>query len=395
VVSFGAVAWLAARLARTLGGSSAEATLAAVVLLLCPGLAFWAGAGLETTFYAALLLAAVLAFAQDTERGDLFAAALMLVASLTRTEGPVWGLALVLLRARTSWRTPRRLAPWLAFVVPYATFFAWRATYFGQWVPNPVLFKSTLTVEGGAQSVLVPFVEAWWPWLVLAVVGVARTRRWLPAVLVLLSVPVFATATTTAHDATTMSFFDRYLLPVVPLVVVLAVEPLSALLKRTRAGGGAAVATLLAWLAFNPFVNVREVGSMTLSVSKNVRPATRELADWLETQGAKYHVALGDVGYVGYRFHGTVEDLYGLNDPTYTRGCRGKLECWADELMARRPDAFVFVMRGDEVAHDVERTVSRHRDFGAEYLRTREFRAGDNPWAFVVFERVSPARRSP
>jgi hypothetical protein len=249
-----------------------------------------------------------------------------------------------------------------------------------------VLFKSTLTVEGGAQSVLVPFVETWWPWLALAAIGAVRTRRWVPAWVALLAVPVFATATTTAHGATTMSFFDRYLLPVVPALIVLAVEPLDALLHRSRLAGLIAIAAVLTWTAFNPMVNVREVGSMALSVSLKVRPATRALAQWLESQGPGFHVALGDVGFVGDHFHGTLDDLYGLNDTVYTRGCRGNLDCWSNDLLARRPDAFVFVMKGDESAHTVEQHIMNHPGFAA-YQRTREFRAGDNPWAYVVFQR--------
>jgi hypothetical protein len=387
-VCFAAMAWLAARFSRALGGSSTEGTLASVGLLAAPGLALWAVSGLETTLFGALLLFAAVRFAGDTARDDVLAALALLFAALARTEAPVWALLFVLLRAWTARATPRRLLPWLAFVAPYALFFVWRAAYFGQLVPNPVLFKSTLAVEGGAESVLVPFAGAWSPWLLLAALGLARTRRWLPALIAVLAVPVFITATTTAHDATTMSFFDRYLLPVVPAVVVLAVEPLAALLARSRPAGLALVAALLGWTAFNPFVSVRAVGSLALSASRNVRPATRALAAFLEARGPGFRVALGDVGTVGYLFHGAIDDLYGLNEPVYTRRCRGNLGCWADELLARAPDAFVLVMRGAQTAHEVERRVLEHPGFATRYHRTREFRAGDNPWAFVVYERT-------
>lgn len=392
VLSYGAMVWLVGRLVRARGGSPTEATLAGAALLLTPGLALWSVAGLETTIFGALLLFSALRVSRDTPRDHLVAALAMLVASLARTEGPAWAL---LFAASAGRHGLRRALPWLAFAVPYALFFVGRAFYFGQLVPNPVLFKSLVSIEGGAQSVLVPFIETWWPWQVLAAVGLQRTRRWLPALVVLVAVPVFVTATTTAHGATTMSFFDRYLLPVVPALVVLAVEPLAALLASSRPAGLALIAALLGWTAFNPVVNVRDVGSLALSGSKNVRPATRALAAFLTAQGPRYRVALGDVGYVGFQFQGVVDDLYGLNEPAYTRRCRGNLQCWADELLARSPDAFVLVMRDDQPAHAVERAVFQHRHFASRYRRTQQFSAGDNPWAFTVFERLGPPRQQP
>jgi hypothetical protein len=45
-------------------------------------------------------------------------------------------------------------------------------------------------------------------------------------------------------------------------------------------------------------------------------------------------------------------------------------------------------MRGGQTAHEVERRVLEHPGFAARSHQTREFRAGDNPWAFVVYERA-------
>jgi hypothetical protein len=51
VISYGAMVWLVGRLARVVGGSPTEATLARLALLFTPGLALWSVAGLETTFF--------------------------------------------------------------------------------------------------------------------------------------------------------------------------------------------------------------------------------------------------------------------------------------------------------------------------------------------------------
>lgn len=399
LASLAAVVGLTSALVRSTGGGRTEALVAAVLLLASPGLCFWAVSGLETTFFTALLLAAMVAFTRDTRRHDALAAGVLLFAALTRTEAPAWAVALMVARGvlaarggglRAAWP---RLSPWLAFfAVPYGVFFAARASYFGEWLPNPVLFKSTLTVEGGGESVLWPFWRTWWPWCVLAALGLWRTRRWMPAVVALVAVPVFATAMTDAHGSSTVTFFDRYLLPVVPAVALLAAEPLAALLQWRRAAGAAAWALLWGWTSFNPHVNVREVGSLALSQASNVAPANLALAEHLAGERPPgYRVALGDVGFVGWRFHGVIDDVYGLNEYGYTRGCRGNLDCWVKALLARRPDGVVLIMRDDDAplhsAHRVEQAIAATPEFQARYVRSREFGAGDNPWRYVLFDR--------
>jgi arabinofuranosyltransferase len=384
--------------ARRLGASWTEARLGMLALLASPGLCFWAVSGLETSVYAALLWAAVWCFARDTRRSDLAAAGLLVVAAVTRTEAVAWGLALLAFRGLVAFRAGgaaacgRRLVPWLAFGVPWVAFFGARAWYFGHALPNPVLFKSTLAVEGGGESVLWPFVRGWWPWCVLAAVGLWRTRRWLLALVVLTCLPVFATAISDAHGSNTVTYFDRYLLPAVPALVLLGVEPLAALARRWRLAGVATSAAALGWTSFNPEVNVREVGSLALSHQKNVAPASRALADFLVRERPRgYRVALGDVGYVGWRFEGAIDDLYGLNEYGYTVGCKGNLTCWAREVLLRRPDGVVLVMREDDgrlqAAHRAEQALLAQPGFGEAYARAREFGAGDNPWRYVLFER--------
>lgn len=386
VASLASILALSHALSRSLGHSVRGTSLVVLALCSSSGLAFWSVAGLETTFVSALLLAALLWFRRDTSRGDLMSAGALLLASLARTEFPAWGVLLFLVRLTTT-RAPRRLAPWLLFALPLLALTVWRVHYFGQWLPNPVLFKSTLT-SGTDESVLVPFVRTWWPWLAVAGLTLARQASRLLSLVFALALFVFATATTSVHGATTMSFFDRYLLPFVPVLVLLGVDALERVwLSWPRTTTVLALA-LVGWTLLNPFVNPSSVGSMALSVSRNVRPATRALTQWLNERPGR-HLAMGDVGYVGAHFEGELEDLYGLNDPTYTRVCQGELSCWTNALFLREPDLFVFVMKGNETAHEVEARLISHPAF-ADFARTREFRAGDNPWAFVVFERKAP-----
>lgn len=397
---------LAGVLGRKLWGGGAAALLIMVPLACSPGFVFWAAAGLETTFFAALIMGALVLFTRDTPRADWAAAGLLVLAALARTEGPVYAVALALARAVVAWRGgargtawARRGLPWVVgFALPWGLFFLWRARYFGHWLPNPVLFKSTLSVEGQGSSVLVDFAYGWWPWLVLAAWGLGRARGrglGLLAVVALGSV-AYASASSTSHGSSTVTFYDCFLIPLVPPLAVLAGGALEQLWARRWWLGGGVAALLGAWTVFNPEVNPKEIGTYVLSHQKNVRPAVAELAGFLEQERpATYHLAIGDVGYLGWRFRGTLDNLYGLNDYEYTLVSKGNLDDWSQRLLARHPDGFVFVMQpgehGLEAAHAAERRVLAQPEFSRDYEQAREFVAGNNPWRYVLFER----RRAP
>lgn len=403
LISFGGLLWLTQRLGQRLFTSSLEGRLAVMGLLVSPGLCFWAVAGLETTFFAALVAFAVLQFLKQTPRGDALAAVALFVAALSRTEGPVWAVLLLGLRlvlVKHPWAGVwSRVWPWLwGFFVPYGVFFLWRALYFHALVPNPVLFKSSLAVDGAEESVLWPFLETWWPWLALSLLGLFRLRHRVEArtlaCVVLVAVPVFASAVTSAHGSSTVSFYDRYLLPFVPLVLLLAVEPLSALLRRSSLAGSALTLALLGWTSFNPSINPGEVGTRVLSWSEGVRPAVKSLTQFLQQERPSgYRVALGDVGFLGSRFHGAIDDVFGLNDSEYTRVLHGDVGRWTKALLSRHPDGFVLVMREDEgplrCAHVVDQAIFDSSEFRARYQRVRDFQAGRNPWKYVLFERTA------
>jgi hypothetical protein len=383
------------------------AALLGVVPLLCsPGFVFWASAGLETTVFAALLLGALSAFERDTVRADVLAATLLLVAALTRTEGPVFALALALARAWLEWRRgtrgealARRAGPWvLVFALPWLVYFFARAAWFGHWLSTPVLFKSTFSAGDQGQSVLIDFVHAWWPWLAVAGVGLWRARgRGASLVAVLaLGALTYASASSTSHGSTTMSFYDRFLLPLAPVLAVANGGALVALWRVRRWAGALAVTALSLWTSFNPYVNTRIVDTLVRSQVQNVAPAVLNLTSFLVTQRPRgYHVALGDVGYLGWRLHGVIDDLYGLNDYEYALVSKGQLDDWAPRVLARDPDGFVFVMapgdHGLEAAHVAEQAVLALPAFAQRYTKVREFTAGDNPWRYVLFERRAPA----
>ncbi|MBI4866370.1 MAG: hypothetical protein HY816_05410 [Candidatus Wallbacteria bacterium] len=108
--------------------------------------AFWTAGGLETVFFALLLLAAATAFALELRtppRTFPLSALALFLASLTRPEGPIYALAALPAVAARTFATPNHASAWrhfirwlLCFALPLAASFAWRQLYFGSWWPT-------------------------------------------------------------------------------------------------------------------------------------------------------------------------------------------------------------------------------------------------------------------
>ncbi len=116
----------------------------AMLLVALPEAMVWSGSGLETSFSAAVVLGAMLAWT----RGRLISAgALAALAGLTRPDallpiamfGIGWlGARLVVDRRVALREVPWRTVGWAAgvFVAPLLAHLLWRHAYYGSWVPN-------------------------------------------------------------------------------------------------------------------------------------------------------------------------------------------------------------------------------------------------------------------
>ena len=134
-------------LARRSGLSAWESVLAQLLVALNINFALAGVNALETTLYGSLLLAALLVFHQEIQRGRGWVSGLLLfLASLARPEVLLLAAALTLVRwcwTRRAASPLRSLAAWLgAFLVPTALFEAVRFGYYGQLLPNTYFAKS-------------------------------------------------------------------------------------------------------------------------------------------------------------------------------------------------------------------------------------------------------------
>lgn len=147
----------------------------AVLLVATPEAMVWSGSGLETSFAAALVVGAMVAWMRERL---VTAGSLAALAGLTRPDallpiamfGLAWLLASIVRRRGVAvdgvpWKRVGLAA--LAFAVPLGAHLLWRHAYYGAWVPNtwPIKAHGMLLRETYGQAYLdawVQHVHLWW-----------------------------------------------------------------------------------------------------------------------------------------------------------------------------------------------------------------------------------------
>lgn len=259
--------------------------------------------GLETCLLTFLLLAAAATYvAAEEGRPRLLPAssALLALVSLTRPEGPMYILAIGVLRlfdvarARAAGRpwpialAPRSQAAWAAgFVAIYLPYTIWRLAYFGMLLPNTYHAKELQFIElsklhAGALYLWVMMLEQ--PALVLALAlglaaqAIAPDRRMRALLALVLTQCIFMVLS--GGDWPHMFGFGRFLMPAVPLLLWIAAESIARLVKLRRRP--AAAALLLGLLGLSQLDLVDAVG-MDLPVHYHYRAHAAPTSEALRT----------------------------------------------------------------------------------------------------------------
>ncbi len=214
-------------------------TVPALLLASSTPFIYWTAGGLENSLFTMLLLVAVWAFLGELRRKEAFplSALCIVLASMTRPEGPLYALVAVpaLLLCRP-WNI-RAGVYWVgAFSIPFGTFLTWRYLYFGDWLPNvyhaklPDLGLPPLTRASSGLAYLSSYFETWPLYLmVLALLGAAalvrsRTGAWLVGCLIAaLSFIVFAGGDWMQHH--------RFMTPALPFLFLCLGQGLALLVR--------------------------------------------------------------------------------------------------------------------------------------------------------------------
>jgi hypothetical protein len=402
-------------LARRAGAGPGWALLGAGILSVSTGMGFWAVSGLETALFAMLLTGGVWLLANGRAANALTCAVLLL-AVLTRVEGPVLVAAaiaahiLVRHRGGQSARAIARESAWLGVLAAgYGAYFLWRWHHYGHLFPSPIYFKWLGAPGDIFASHTAAFVRSALPLLLLAGAApwLAGRSSWIPVAVVAAALVTFASARELVlEDVSTMAWFDRYFVPVLPCLIAAAMVALHAAARRLgasaprRAGIALVGGFLLVWQLANPAANPIRLLDRSRGYPKAVAARNVPSAAYLQQRfGAEGRVVAGDIGLLGYAFRGTVWDLYGLASYDRTLRHRGALEPHVSELLAREPDAIQLCFdaeAGDppRPCQHAERVLAAQRDFRAHYAPAAEFGRVEVPSAYhVIFVRREPLHR--
>lgn len=312
--------------------------------------------GLETSAFTFLVLWGTWRMFLEVERGDRvpWSGLVFAAAGLTRPEAPLFiGLPMLLLgRGFFSRQNLLRAA---LCGGPLLLHLLWRYSYYGAWLPATLGAKTgdlQQQLDRGS-GYLSSYVETGGPIVFLALFGIAvalvKRHREL-ASLAAITVAWFAYVLLVGGD---WMSYHRFLAPTEPFLFVLvglAIRRIVETLDR------AAILGLALFGLYAGLVRLHHVGkAQDQFIKEEMRywnNTAGQAAEWLATRAQPGRVAIGDIGYVGYRTDYPILDLLGLVDPVinslpggYTRKIG---EGYVERFFDVRPEYAVLVMGSDK-----------------------------------------------
>ncbi|HEY8171731.1 MAG TPA: hypothetical protein VIH21_01490, partial [Dehalococcoidia bacterium] len=313
--------------------------VAAMLMATCGTFALWTFAGLETSLFAALTLAAVLLHFRESDglRPPLSGAVWALVA-MTRPEGPLLfavsaAFKLVEWAFRFDGRAERSgvvretlwLAVWFAgFAALFVPYFVWRYTTYDYFFPNTYYAK---VGEGLGQynrgiAYTAQFVREYGMWL-LALVPVAlalTSMRRARALYVLALVVAYGGYVVYVGGDSLLRF--RFFAPIIPLAYALIASSGAALVsvipleERARPWRAAAAAVSVgAIVLFTLQASVNGIGVVGATGERAAVDRRVEIGRWLhDNVPDDTKIAIGPAGAVPYESQLPTIDMLGINN---------------------------------------------------------------------------------
>jgi tetratricopeptide (TPR) repeat protein len=353
-------------------------------------IAYWSVSGMETPLFAALLLAAVLAFLRERDAAFLWTPILFLLVSLTRPEGTLlFGLTVVffVLERLARRHSVRALLPQAGrllglYAVPFVLFMAWRFSYYGHLFPNTYYAKAGFSVE---------YLTAGWDYLLLflrtsmlegALVAVPVAyllwKRRTPDILYLLLMSIGYSVYVVSVGGDVLHAF-RFFVPVLPLFYLFVQEALVGLTGVVSRSVSAArwlpvaAGALLAVVTFTqPYEYIREKWGLEIGLVDKMTSTGRWLASNSDSSTV---VAASTIGALAYYGGVTLVDMLGLTDstiahhPEYLQGIESG---WKERkyntsyVLSRKPE-WIFFSTGVKPSAFAERALFTRAEFRRHY----------------------------
>lgn len=315
--------WVVYRLSARLQPLGALPCVATWLLAVSSTTSCWAVFGLETPLFTFLVALGTWRMFVESEREHAFpiSGLVFAIAGLTRPEAPLFlGLPMLLLGRRMFARqTLLRVA---LFVLPVGAHLLWRHAYYGAWTPATLAAK-TGDLAGqwkSGRGYVLGWFEHSGPVVFLAFAGIGlavarRSRELLTITAVMVAMFVYVILV----GGDWMSYY-RFLAPVEPFVFLLVCVGVRQMAQARAPAVLVALALVTMWTGVQRYFGLREAQNKFIKEEKRFWDNTAgQVAQWLVTHGKPGRVALGDIGFVGWRTNYPILDLLGLVDPVIAR----------------------------------------------------------------------------
>lgn len=363
--------------AKVLGAGAAIATLVVVYRLAdrlsplrtLPCVATWLLAssapftgyavfGLETSLFALLVLlgTSMMLGETDDERKRPWSGLVFALAGLTRPEAPMYlGLPMLLLGRRFFGR--QNLVRGAFFVGPVLAHLLWRHAYYGAWVPATLGAKTgDLRQQWGAgRGYLAGWLAHAGPLVFFALHGIAlglvRRSRAIGSIAAVGSAGLLYVVLV---GGDWMAYF-RFIAPLEPYVFLLVGSSIREIAETRDRAALVALVLLGAYALPMRQHELRLAHEKFREEKRFWDSSAAQVAEWLVRYGTPGYVALGDIGYVGYRTNFPILDLLGLVDPVIAQLPGGYTKKIGKEFVERfyevRPSYAVLIMTGQDCGH--------------------------------------------
>jgi len=283
----------------------------------------WSVFGLETSLFQFFIATGTLMMFEENDRERAFPASglVFALAGLTRPEAPMFlGLPMLLLGRRFFSR--QNIVRGLLFALPIGVHMLWRHGYYGSWTPATLAAKTgdlKAQWKNGRGYVLAWLQHAGPIIFVIFYgvgLGVARRSREL----LTLAAVFFATATYVILVGGDWMSYYRFMAPGEPYCFVLICVAIRSLAQSRERAALVALALALLWGFGHRYYDFEGARKKFIKEEKRFWDSTAgQVAEWLAVHGKPGRVALGDIGFVGWRTNYPILDLLGLVDPVISQ----------------------------------------------------------------------------
>jgi hypothetical protein len=330
------------------------AVSAPVLLVANAAFAYWAISGLETLFFAMLVLLGLYL----ADRKSLFFAPVLGLATLTRPEGGlIFAAVLVyyLFRRAVSWKEIiKYMVVYAALVLPQFIFRIW---YYHDILPNPFYAKTGLAAEylSAGSGYLIHFFQQYGFWGVLLLLPLLNIRRLAREfglglfVTVIFMIYIIIIGGDVLHGY-------RFMIPILPLLYILfalSVLNLNQRLFKSRAVIGTIISSIVLIAATSATFFIARPEMLKIRAQEN--GLINKMTTWsrmVHSSGIpNMTIACSTIGAFGYYNNYTVIDMLGLTDRTIAKNpspVPGIVTTWKERnynapyIMGRNPDLILF-----------------------------------------------------